>query len=257
MPEPSPTPESFPSQFGEISTRRDLLGDADALLQRYGRAIRGYLLALLHDEDAAHDVLLALRVKMMDGRFARWVPGQGRFRFYLKKAVLNEALQYLRKHRNRRLERQVEDLTRLADSEAAEEPGDAWLGLYRQAVLQAALKSLRGYQEQHPGNVFHTLVGLLTGEPGEESEAASNELSDAELAQRLGEATGRNFTVVNVAQQKRRARQKFAELLALEVKATLESPTPGELMAELRHLGLFGFIGDFLPRSSGEAQEET
>src|SRR5262249_46248196 len=139
----------------------DLLGDADALLARYGRAIRSYVLALLHDEDAAQDILLALRVKMLDGRFAHWTPGQGRFRFYLKRAVLNEALQHLRRHRNRRLERQVEDLTRLPEGGPSEASGDVWLGLYRQAVLEAALKSLRVYQEQHPGNVFHTLVGCV------------------------------------------------------------------------------------------------
>jgi DNA-directed RNA polymerase specialized sigma24 family protein len=159
-----PAPESSRSQFGEISTRRDLLGDAGALLERYGRAIRGYLLVILKDEDAAHDVLLAMRVKMMDGRFARWEPGKGRFRFYLKTAVLNEARQYLRKRRNRRLERQVEDLARFPEGGCGAEPDKIWLGPYRKALLEAATRALRAYQEQHPGNVFHTLVGMLSGD---------------------------------------------------------------------------------------------
>jgi hypothetical protein len=67
--------QSFPSRFWGISTHRDLLGDA--LLQRYGRAIRGYL--------------LAPRDKVLDGRLARRAPGQGRFRFHLETSVLHEA----------------------------------------------------------------------------------------------------------------------------------------------------------------------
>ena len=81
-----------PSRFGMISTHQDVLASVDGLFQRYGRAIRGYLQAVLGDEDAVQDVLLELRVKMLDGRLARWAPGQGKFRFYLKRSVLNEAL---------------------------------------------------------------------------------------------------------------------------------------------------------------------
>jgi hypothetical protein len=62
----------------------------------------------------------------------------------------------------------------------------AWLGLYRQAVLEAALKALRTYQERHPGNVLHTLVGMLTGGLAGEAGAAGDEPSDADLAERLG-----------------------------------------------------------------------
>jgi hypothetical protein len=194
---------------------------------------------------------------MLKGVFARWTPGNGKFRFYLKKVVLNEALQQLRKRRNRRLERQVEDLAVLAERGSCEGPNDVWLGLYRQAVLEAALKSLRSYQEQHPGNVFHTLIGMLTGDLSGEVGASSDETSDAKLAERLGQMTGRNYTVANLAQQKRRARQKLAEFLASEVRATLGDPTPNELEDELRHLGLFGLISNFLPQGPGQVREEA
>jgi DNA-directed RNA polymerase specialized sigma24 family protein len=252
-----PAPESSRSQFGEIGTRRDLLGDAGALLERYGRAIRGYLLVILKDEDAAHDVLLAMRVKMMDGRFARWEPGQGRFRFYLKKAVHNEALQHLRKRRNRLLERQVEDLARFPAGGCGAEPDEIWLGSYRKALLEAAIKALRAYQEQHPGNVFHTLVGMLSGDLIADAAAVGDGLSDAELGERLGQATGQGYTLANVAQQKRRSRQKLAEFLASEVRATLGDLAPGDLEDELRQLGFLGFIANYLSRGKGTAEEAS
>jgi DNA-directed RNA polymerase specialized sigma24 family protein len=252
-----PVPDPAPSRFGQISTHADELGSADALFQRYGRAIRGYLQAVLRDEDAVQDVLLQLRVKMLDGRFARWTPGRGKFRFYLKRAALNEALQYLRKQRNRPLEQQVEDLTHFPEEGPGADAGDVWLGLYRRAVFEAALKSLRAYQEQHPGNVFHTLIELLGGSVSADRGPADVPPSDADLASALGRATGREYTVANVAQQKRRARQKFAEFLAAEVALTLEEPTPEQVADELRHLGFWGFVSDFLPAGGTGADGTT
>jgi DNA-directed RNA polymerase specialized sigma24 family protein len=245
---PEPEPSGFPpSRFAQISTHRDLLGNADALLERYSQAIRSYLWTVLRDEDGVQDVLLALRIKILDGRFARWAPGRGKFRSYLKQAVLNEALQYLRKQRNRRREQRVEDLTRFPEGRPAGEAPHVWLNLYRSAVLEAAMKSLRSYQDQHPGNVFHSLLTLLAGGLIDAPGGATLELSDAELAAQLSRSTGRASTVANLAQQKRRARHKFAELLAQEVRLTLEQPTPEDLEDELRHLGLLGYLGDFLP----------
>jgi DNA-directed RNA polymerase specialized sigma24 family protein len=249
-------PDSTPARFGDISTHQDLLGNTDGLLDRYGKAIRGYLLALLHDEDAVQDVLLGLRVKMLDGRFTHWTPGQGRFRFYLKRTVLNEALQHLRKHRNRRLEKQVEDLAQFPEGSSGA-GRDAWLDLYRQAVLGSALRSLRAYQEQHPDNIFHTLVELLLGEAVNDWDSGGPPPSDGELATSLGRLTGRSYTLANIAQQKRRARQKLAEFLAAEVQRTVPESAPDQVREELRHLGFLTYVEGFLPACASPDGETT
>jgi transposase len=85
-------------RLSDLSTRAEVLGDADAFLARYGRAVRSYLWAVLKDPDLVHDAVSRLWVKAKQGAFADWTPNSGRFRLDLRTVILNEARQL---HRGR------------------------------------------------------------------------------------------------------------------------------------------------------------
>lgn len=220
-----------PERIQDLSTHASILQIPQSMLQRYGRAIRGYLDALLGEDDG-EEVAQAFAVKVLSGAFESWTPGRGRFRDYLKRAVWNFAGDHRRAQSRRPVPLEDPDMATRPGS-----PGAVWMDLYRAEVLRAALRALAAYQEAHPGNVFATLTSLL----GEEMHG-SRSISDDELAQRLSEATGKPFTPANARMQKTRARRKLAELLQVEVRLTLEAPTQAQVEDELRALGLFAIV---------------
>ncbi len=222
------------SEFSDISTRVSILGQPRVLLERYGRAVRGYLEAMLGPE--GEEVARDFTVKLLQGKFEHWTPGRGRFRDYLKAAVHHAAVDFLRRKGK---EKQASGLELLSDPlSGSPSQAETWLNLYRSEVLAAAFKELKRYQEQHPGNVFHTLARLLA----DDADADSRQLAD-----RLTQATGRRFTPENARKQTERSRRKLAELLLEQVRATLDGPSPAQLEQEVRTLGLMPFIEPHLP----------
>lgn len=236
MIDPSASTASQASQFADIATRMSIFTQPAQILSRYGRAIRGYLCALLGDEDG-EEMAREFAVKVLQGALEARPPGRGRFRDYLKTCVHHAAMDFLRRSQRRGGEKSFEDLSWIADPSA--EPARAretWLSLYRAEVLASALKALQHYQEGNPGNVFHTLVGLL--DRCDDSE---------ELARELSKMTGTVYTAANARKQKERARRKLAELLLEEIRQTLDEPTPQALQEELGTLGLLDQVRPFLP----------
>jgi hypothetical protein len=133
---------------------------------------------------------------MLEGKFAAPPPAaparQGRFRFYVQRAVRNAALNHLRGRarqqnllrrfwgalfpgRGERKAQQPATTPTEADLERTER--DIW----RATVLSRALEALEDYEKQHQerarANVYRTLAGFLADHPNDDSE---------QLAQRLG-----------------------------------------------------------------------
>lgn len=73
----------------------------EALLERYGGAIRRYLLGALRDEDAADEVFQEFSLKLVGGAFQRADASHGRFRNFLKTALFHLIIDHQR-HRQRR-----------------------------------------------------------------------------------------------------------------------------------------------------------
>ena len=244
-----PTPDVPGSWLAGISTHSELLADPNAVLVRYGKAIRRYLIALLGPDDAeeaAQEIALAV----VSGKFARWDPGRGtRFRDYLKGAVRNTAWETRRKLSTHGAH--LADPAALGDLALRQEEDDrVWLDGWRGELLGAALNRLRDYQDENPDNVFYTLVKLKIDQP---------DLKSDDFAVLLSRATGRTYTPANARQQKGRASRKFAEVLLEEVCATLNRPTAGEVEEELCSLELMSVVGPYLPpdwRSSGNLVRE-
>jgi RNA polymerase sigma factor (sigma-70 family) len=204
------------------------------LVLRYGKAVRSYLGGMLKNDPDADDVANEIMVKMLEGKFGAATSARGRFRDYLKAAVRNAALNFLRrKHPARRVELDTEELSGSRDDE------QAWLGDWRRCLLERTQQALKSFQDTHPGNIYATLLDFLSAYPQDDSE---------QLAQRLQELTGQKFRADAVRKQISRARRKFAELLLEEVKRTLDDPTTQRIEEELIEVGLMPYVRDFLPR---------
>jgi Sigma-70 region 2 len=238
MTRPTPSVGTESSRFENIPTRESIVARPAALILRYGRAIRGYAVAQLGEQDA-DDFVNTFCVKVLGGAFEHWTPGERRFRDYLKAAVRNAIADFQRRE-NRRNKPALGQPAGLSTCEA---PDEDWLDCYLPNVLDLAFKALRTYQEEHPGNVYYTLVQIL----GEGGLIDDRKIDYREVVEKLRQATGRAFTVDNARQLRRRACRKLAELLVAEVWLTLGRQTVEDLEEELHLLGVLPYIGGFLP----------
>ena len=253
------TPPEPESRIDRITTRWTLL-DADhrhELVLCYGKAIRRYLGALVKNDDDADDLAQEIIGRVV----ARGFPGverragkAGVFRNYLKEVLRNEVRSFWRSRRSRGLRdrlaglafwrrRQADAGALAAELEARLSDADAdhlWLAEWRSSLsaqAQRALRALKEYQDERPGNLFATVLELILAYPEERSD---------ELARRLAERTGQPHRADAVRQTISRARRKFAELLVEQVSRTVE-PTPDAVEDELAELGLLPYVRRYLP----------
>ena len=75
-----------------------------ALLDRYGGAVRRYALAALRDEDAADEVFQEFALKFVRGDFEGADPERGRFRAFVKTIVYRLIVDYQRRRKKRQRE---------------------------------------------------------------------------------------------------------------------------------------------------------
>ena len=71
------------------------------MLQRYAGAVFRYLLGAVRDADAAEELSHEFAVRLLRGDFHRATPERGRFRDYLKTALINLVNDYFRNQQQR------------------------------------------------------------------------------------------------------------------------------------------------------------
>jgi RNA polymerase sigma-70 factor (ECF subfamily) len=206
------------------------------LLQRYGGAVRRYLLAALRDPDAADDLTQEFALCLVRGEFRRAEPGRGRFRNSVK-AVLFHLVSRHRKRQRSRAQPLPPDAPELAGVPAPPEGADgAFRDAWREQLLARAWEALAAAQPTY----FAAL----------RCRASHARLPSPRLAEHLSRATGKPFTADGARQALHRARAKFAELLLDEVAQSLEAPTAEEVEQELRDLDLLAYCQTALGRKA-------
>jgi RNA polymerase sigma-70 factor (ECF subfamily) len=209
------------SQTGAKSAR-------DNQLLRYSGAVYRYLLGAVRDPDVAADLCQEFAVRFLRGDFHRASPERGRFRDYVKTALVNLANDHHRK-------RQAGPQPLAIDAAAPEFPSeDDFLTGWRQSVLDATWKAL---QEENP--TFHAVLLLRIENP---------DMPSPEVAARVTERRGKPMTGDNVRKSLQRAHSKFAELMLDQVAASLHEPTIEELEDELQALDLLRYCRSTLDR---------
>ena len=200
----------------------------DRLLVRYSGAVYRYLLGAVRDPDAASDLCQEFAVKFLRGDFRRVAPERGRFRDYVKRALVNLANDY---HRARQAGPRALEI----DAAAPELPSeDDFVGGWRQSILDQTWKALA---EDNP--TFHAVLALRIENP---------DLPSGEMANRLTAQLGKPMSAENVRKSLQRAHGKFAELLLDQVADSLDEPTVEDLAGELEALDLLRFCRSALDR---------
>jgi RNA polymerase sigma-70 factor (ECF subfamily) len=207
--------------------------DRTALLGRYLGAVYRYLRAALRDADAAEELAQEFALGFLRGQFRHADPARGRFRDYLKTALIRMV--------NRQRAQQGAAPAPLAfdpsDPAAALPDPDSdqqFMAAWRAELLERTWASLA---EARPA--YHAALRLITEDPDAQA---------PDLAERLSAQLGSPVRADWVRQAKTRAPKKFAELLIDEVARSLETDDPDRLAQELTELDLLRYCRSALEK---------
>ncbi len=203
----------------------------EALMGRYGGAVHRYLLGITRDPDLAADLAQDFALRFLRGDFRRADPRYGRFRNFVKTAVLNLVIDHHRRKRFR-----PRNLTEESPEPSVPAPDLAELDrrfveCWREELLERAWAELERLQRQS-GQPFYTVLRLRADHP---------DLHSPEMAGRLTERLGRSVNAGWVRQTLLRARERFVALIVEEVGRSLGHPTAEQVEEELMDLGLWDY----------------
>ena len=242
---------SLNSRLSRISTIWTVVGDAHAvpgdaasdarlaLLQRYQGAAYRYLLGAVRNAEAADDLFQEFALRMMRGAFHHADRGRGRFRDYVKTALVRLVIDHQNRQRNqsRPLDLAVAEPAVSDDALASDEQ---FIASWREELLARAWRVLEEAQSQG-GQPYHSVLRFRAENP---------DASSADMAARLTEQLGPPvpFTETGIRKTLQRARAQFADALIEEVVQSLTQPTRDELEQELIDLGLLSYCRSALQR---------
>ncbi len=241
-----------PDRLSVIVTRWTLLqqahGDGQAraaqeqLLNRYGGAIRRYLLGCTRDADQADELYQEFAVKFIQGGLRGADPDKGRFRHFLK-GVLFHLLADHHQKQKKRPAAWNSVLPEPADTFASTpEAETAFQEQWRAELLADAWAKLEK-EEKQSGQPWFTILSYRRDHPEERSEA---------MAQGLSKALGKPMNAAAVRQSLHRARERFADLLLDQVLHSLQEPSTELLHQELIDLKLYQYCEPALARHQQE-----
>ena len=202
-----------------------------ALLDRYGRAAYRYLLGAVHDPEAAQDLAQELAVRFLRGDFHRVDPGRGRFRDYLKTALIHLVTDYRRSQ-----QRQPRTLNRDTAAPTVDEPDEeaVFLSGWRTELLDRTWEALAA---KHATG--HAALLVRVEQP---------ELTSAAIADQLKDRLDKPMTAGGVRKALERAHDQFADLLVEEVARSLDPANTDQIESELQELDLLRYCRSALAR---------
>jgi RNA polymerase sigma-70 factor (ECF subfamily) len=214
------------------------------LLERYGGAVRRYLLGALRERDAADELFQEFALRFLRGDFRRADPGRGRFRDYLKTALFRLVVAYRRRQRRRPLPLSGDAGEPAVTDPVACDSDSDFLRSWQDELLARAWDAL-AQAEAQTGQPFYLVLRFR---------ADHAQMRSPQMAQQLAAQLGRPLTAVGVRQLLHRARERFAAALLDEVVHSLESPTEERLEQELIELGLLDYCRLALKRRGREGE---
>jgi RNA polymerase sigma factor (sigma-70 family) len=198
----------------------------DTLFQRYGGAVRRYLLAALGDVAAAEDLTQEFALALVEGRFRGADPKYGRFRDYVKGALFH----LVSRHR-----RQQKKLPRASGTAVGEQMDshdeDSERQFNRSWREELVARAWAALEQQQP-----TFFAVL------HFHANHSNFSAQQTAAALVPQLGKLIHADNLRQMLHRARKMFADLLLADLSHSLKNPTTDALQQELTELGFAPFF---------------
>jgi RNA polymerase sigma-70 factor (ECF subfamily) len=246
---PTPTPErlsQLTTLWSEVleATQGSGAAASDAqerLMQRYGGAVYQYLLGVTRDRHAADDLSQEFALRFLRGDFRNVRPEKGRFRNFVKTAVLNLVTDHHRRQRARPPLMGPDTPEPAVEFDPGEQMESQFLASWRQELLTRAWEALER-EQQKTDQPLYAALRLKADHP---------ELRAAELARRLGEQLGQEFNENWLRQLLYRARRRFADFLLDDVAQSLPEPDRSQIEDELETLGLLEYCRPALERRAG------
>jgi RNA polymerase sigma-70 factor (ECF subfamily) len=207
-----------------------------ALLRRYVGAVYRYLLGAVRDPAVAEDLCQEFALRFLRGDFRRACPERGRFRDYLRTALIH----LVHDHQRGRAH-WPRPLAPDAPEPAApgnEDEDSAFLAGWREELLERTWAALKAANEP-----YHAALLCRINQP---------DLSSGGMAVILSEQLGRVVTSAWVRKTLQRAHEKYGDLLLDEVACSLGGAGPEEVRAELTELGLLKYCASALARRAGQ-----
>jgi len=214
-------------------------GEADSaatalaeLTQRYSGVVYRYLLGAVRDPDAAAELSQEFALRILRGAFRHADPRRGRFRDYLKTALIHLVDDYhtAQRSRPRPLPLDVE----AGPEPAGPESGPDFLATWRMELLDRTWKALAAAQP-----TYHAVLLYRVENP---------EVPSPQMAEQLGARLGTPMRSDQVRKALQRSHAKFAELLVDEVATSLGTPSREEVAEELSELDLLKYCRSVLER---------
>lgn len=237
------------SRLSQIVTQWTLLreahsGEEDAartaqslLLDRYGSAVRRYLLGCTRQPELADELFQEFAVRLLQGGLRGASPEKGRFRHFIKGVLFH----LLADHHERQKKQPRQGGSHLpdpTDSCQADNSDAEFLANWRADLLAKAWTLLEN-EEQRASQPWYTVLAFRRDHPDEPSEA---------MAATLSIQLDRPLTAAAVRQLLHRARERFADLLLDQVMHSLAHPALDVLYEELGELNLLHYCKPALDR---------
>lgn len=204
------------------------------LLKQYQTAALRYLRGAIRDEDAVHDLFQEFVMRLLRGDFHRANPRRGRFRDYLKSALINLVNDYYRQSASQPRLLGTSAADRIAADASFRQQEESFLDCCRQDLLEKTWDALRRQYPQH-----HELLRLV---------AESPQLSARELADRMTSEQNESPQPTLIRKRLQRAREKFADLLLEQVVLCMQTTQLARVRQELADLRLLGLCRSALDR---------
>jgi|SRR6056297_812626 len=206
------------------------------MLDRYGGAVRRYLLGALRDPDAADEVFQEFALRFVRGDFHSADPGLGRFRSYLKTVVYRLIVDYQRKQRRQGRQQPLPDDGPGFVAETENQSDERFLQSWRDELLTRAWQELEELSRREE-TLHYEVLRLRAEQPS---------LRSMELAEKLSQSQGKAMTAGNVRVLLHRARQRFAERLLEQVSHSLATNDREQVEQELITLNLHDYCRESL-----------
>ncbi len=216
------------------------------LLERYGGAVRRYLLGSLRNEDAADEVFQEFALKLVSGAFQKADASHGRFRSFLKTTLFHLIVDYQRRGKRdatRALLDETPDRPFCEDRLAEEDR--AWTLSWREELLAKGWAALAKI-EQSTGTPYYTVLRFRSEHPDLRSQEIADQLN-GKVTKKLGSSSVRVLI--------HRARELLAEQVLDLVLDSIDSASLEECEEELIDLNLLEYCRSALQRRRGESSE--
>ncbi len=207
----------------EIAHRRAV----QTFFDQYSRAVYRYLLGALRDPDAADELFQDFALRISKGSFRNADQSRGRFRSYLKSALINQVIEYRRKLFKKPGTIPFEP----SDLQNPEAELDArFTNTWRDELLSRTWNNLLAADEEK-GRHYYLVLRFQTENP---------QVNSADAAEQLNENHDfdRPLTAAGLRKTLQRSRETFAQMLLDEVSASMHDPSLEELENELIELEL-------------------